>query len=298
VRKVIDSNQLQAPQLREYLGKSLKNFAVLPDFVAMEAYKGDSLKSIFKSMSVLADYPRQAIVLKGTAKIFSLHGRVKGLQRRLIDEVQTNEFSEFVHGLRLAENGNTRVQKQILDHGARASEHLDKMLNEAPGISVAIQEVVRRFTKEDLARIRSNNWFEPTLSQQIITTTTRLAVEVYNASPLTLRGAILKTNEFQNTFVFRVTLAFFIMALRKVADGGLNGLRPEKFRNDFVDMILVAYGTYFDGLMSADKNVNFMFTLTCELLFAFFEAEIPSISQHARGTNKAISSSPKSLPIQ
>jgi hypothetical protein len=43
-------------------------------------------------------------------------------------------------------------------------------------------------------------------------------------------------------------------------------------------MMLVAYGTYFDGLMSADKNVNYMFQETGLLLSALLDAEIPSLA--------------------
>ena len=57
MKLVIDSNQLQTPEFLEFLARSPKNLAVLPDFAAMEAYKGDSLKTIFKSMAVLADFP-------------------------------------------------------------------------------------------------------------------------------------------------------------------------------------------------------------------------------------------------
>ena len=67
MKLVIDSNQLQTSQFREFLSRSPSNLAVLPDFAAMEAYKGDSLKTIFKSMVVLADFPEQVIVLKGSA---------------------------------------------------------------------------------------------------------------------------------------------------------------------------------------------------------------------------------------
>ena len=45
MRKVIDSNYLQAPKLRDYFHKSNTNLAVITYYVAMEAYKGDTPKS-------------------------------------------------------------------------------------------------------------------------------------------------------------------------------------------------------------------------------------------------------------
>lgn len=56
-------------------------------------------------------------------------------------------------------------------------------------------------------------------------------------------------------------------------------MRPDRLRNDLVDMILVAYGTYFDGIMSDDENVNIMFTETCLILAGLFKAEIPALNR-------------------
>src|SRR6187431_469760 len=97
---VIDSNRLQSTELREFLNQSTQNKAVLPDFAAMEAYKGNTLKSIFKSMEVVCEFPSQVVILKGSAKVCGLHGRRKGLRRRLIDEVQTAHFPEYARALR------------------------------------------------------------------------------------------------------------------------------------------------------------------------------------------------------
>lgn len=51
-----------------------------------------------------------------------------------------------------------------------------------------------------------------------------------------------------------------------------------KLRNDMVDMAIVAYATYFDGLLSDDKIVNLMFDEVRTRLLAMFDAEIPSLA--------------------
>ena len=66
MRKVVDSNFLQSEKLEVYLSETTDNYAVLTDYVAMEAYKGDTLKSIYPSMEILTKHPQQAMVLKGT----------------------------------------------------------------------------------------------------------------------------------------------------------------------------------------------------------------------------------------
>ena len=65
-RKVVDTNCLQSEVLRAYLSASADNYAVLTDYAAMEAYKSDTLKSIYCSMELLAQHPKQVIILKGS----------------------------------------------------------------------------------------------------------------------------------------------------------------------------------------------------------------------------------------
>ena len=47
-------------------------------------------------------------------------------------------------------------------------------------------------------------------------------------------------------------------------------------------MMIVAYGTYFDDVMSADKNVNYMFQETGLLLSTLLDAEVPSLAMLQR----------------
>jgi hypothetical protein len=58
-RMVIDSNALQSEELRAF---SKNNFAVITDYLAMEAYKGNTMASIFRSMEILTQFPHQAII--------------------------------------------------------------------------------------------------------------------------------------------------------------------------------------------------------------------------------------------
>src|SRR5438105_12681588 len=85
-RKVVDSGMLQSPVLHRYLSASASNYAVLPDFVSIEAYKIGSIDRILERWEVISQFPKQVIVRKGTSKICGLRGRPSGLQRRLIDD--------------------------------------------------------------------------------------------------------------------------------------------------------------------------------------------------------------------
>ncbi len=53
-------------ELRAYLAASPANKAVITDYAAMEAHKGDTLNSIYKSMEILCEFSRQVVILKST----------------------------------------------------------------------------------------------------------------------------------------------------------------------------------------------------------------------------------------
>src|SRR5579862_4544251 len=114
MRKVIDNSMLQSTDLRRYLSASTSNFAVIPDFVAIEAYKVASVDEILRRWEIISHYPRQALVLKCTSIVCGLRGRGRGLQARLIDHKQTAAFETFCAGLRSALEGDVLYQRALL----------------------------------------------------------------------------------------------------------------------------------------------------------------------------------------
>ena len=57
------------------------------------------------------------------------------------------------------------------------------------------------------------------------------------------------------TFTFRFALCAYLHALHWIAAGNA-ARKPEDFRNDLVDVAIVAFATCFDGLLSNDKLAN------------------------------------------
>ena len=277
MRLVVDSNQLQSPALREFLRRSTSNRAVLPDFAAMEAYKDDTLNSIFKSMAVVSEFPSQVVVLKGSAKACGMSGRRKGLQRRLIDESQTSGFPEYVQALRLAQAGNLSLQRQILALGQSANEHFDKLLQDAQDMRLVFEVLGKAYTKEERTILREQRFYTPAMTDKLVRTLLEIVGMIFRDSPLVCRTPSYQ--ELPNTFIFRVALACYVMAITRAAYGGVRDVRPERLRNDLVDMMFVAYGTFFDGILSDDKGVNRMFTEACLLLSGAFEAHVPAMDR-------------------
>ena len=253
MRKVVDSNFLQSEDLRKYLAKSKSNFAVITDYAAMEAYKGDTLKSIFKSMEILSSYSRQVIILKNTLVTCGLSGRAKGLQRRLIDSGQTKDFPLFCAHLRAAKMGYAKLQKEILSMGWEATSHMDKILGDATGMVDTFDEVTKIYSIEELRLLRTGGYYTEEIIDKTFRAVMSLSRDLFANHP-----KIRKLPAFEvlsNTFIFRYSLCILVLILRWASTGSQKEIKPEKIRNDLVDLNFVAYGLYFDGLLTHEKKL-------------------------------------------
>jgi hypothetical protein len=81
--------------------------------------------------------------------------------------------------------------------------------------------------------------------------------------------------ELAYTFIFRYALAGYLVALRRIADGGAKNVKPEKIRNDIVDATYAAYATYFQGLLSNDTKANEIYGDANSFLNFFLAAPPP-----------------------
>lgn len=252
-RTIIDTNALQSPQLRAYLSRSPSHFAVLTDYSAMESYKGNTLVNIFRNMEVLADFPKQVIILKSTATVCGLRGRRAGLQRRMIDDDQTRNFQNYCDALQLAKRGHVSAQRQLLEHGREADAHLTRLLDDAVKLPEILETVAATFSEDELKIIRTKVPFTHSLMDKVLKFVIDLTASFFSTHPNVT--VIPGTNELTNTFLFRVALCSVVWALDWIGVGGAKGVKPEKIRNDIVDVNFATFATFFDGLLSMDNKV-------------------------------------------
>jgi hypothetical protein len=249
---VVDSNALQSPMLRDYLPESVSNFAVLTDYASMEAYKGNTLVSIFRSMEILADFPRQVTVLKTTGVVCGLRGRQPGLQRRLINHEQTRGFPKYCDRLFAANPSDVSLRKQLRHFGRAADAQMARMLADAANIPEAIDGIANTFTHAELKIIRTGMPFPEHLVRKILESVAMIFQSLYSQHP---RPAVVRNvDELPNTFLFRSALCSFLWALDWISMAGPKGVKIEKIRNDLVDVNFATYATYFDGLLSMDEK--------------------------------------------
>jgi hypothetical protein len=253
-RKVIDTNCLQCEVLRSYLWDSTSNYVVLTDYAAMEVYKGDTLTWIYDRMEILAQYPKQVLVLRGTQDICGLTGPAAASQEQMIDAAQTHDFSNYCRNLLAAQRGDLLLQQQLLEHGREATAHIDRMLFDMKTLSSGIDLMENTYSPAELKVLRRREEHTPQMRKKLIENVLLLARHLFKEHPFRLdypSGA-----ELRNTFIFRYALCAYISILKRIADGGAAQAKPEKLRNDVIDVNFAAFATYFDGFLTADKRAS------------------------------------------
>lgn len=260
MRKIVDSNFLQDNSLEEYLTASDSNYVVITDYTAIEAYKGDTLKSIFKSMSILSKYPDKVIMLKGSRLLAGLIPETCDPSEDFIDQDQTNGFPEFCKDLERAKNGDRGLEKRLLDFGKEANAQMDIMLKDAENLTKGIKRIASSFSEEELSIIKKNEpWTES-------------ITEKFRENILLLAGLMIKNHpdiddlptfpDLLNSYIFRYSIAAQFYVMNLISHDGFQGTRLEKLRNDVVDLHFVACATFFDGLLTKDKKAENIYTQT------------------------------------
>lgn len=254
MRKVIDSNMMQSPRLDEYLARSRDNYAVVTDYAAMEAYKGEGASMIHQTMEILGCYPSQVLILKDTQTVCGLKARGNGLQRRMIDWEQTAYFPTFCRALKQGQAKDKLVQQQIENFNKAANAHMERMLKDGEAFPDAFADLARMFTADELRRIRTRAPYKPATVDKIMQAVLSLAAIFFRDHPRVQKWP--SADQLRHTYIFRFALCSFVLVLMWIEAGAPKQLKPERIRNDTVDITFATYGTFFDGLLTGDKKAG------------------------------------------
>lgn len=260
MRKVIDNSMLQSIDRRRYLSASASHFAVLPDFVANESYKVASVEEILKRWEIISQFPRQALVLKGTSIICGLRGRGRGLQGRMIDHKQTALFPEFCAGLKKARTSDDRYQQALLKLSALAQQEIAIAAAAVPRVIESRRQLANTYTRAEARAIRSREELSRSLKEKFIRNVCLLFWMLMRDHPR-VRELPKDFDDGCNLYLFRFALCVHIWLLEWIADGSNEQSNAGRVRNDLIDLHVAAYGTFFDGLMTGDARMAYIHSI-------------------------------------
>lgn len=217
----------------------------------MEAIKGDTLASVYKSLAVLSEHPEQVVVLKTTWDVCRLHGGSRGLQRRLVDVPRTREFGIFSRALQSAQRGDLSMERELLRLGQEATAHLHSMRTDALGFLQSGLDSAKFFTRDEQRQVGSGAHLSAATLAKVIQACVWQSDVLFASHPSVRR---LPTRvELPNTYIFRSSLCHLLLILKWAYDGGASK-NPDRLRNDMVDTHFASYSTYFDELLSKDRT--------------------------------------------
>lgn len=266
MKMVIDANYFEHEDLRNYLRSSRENIAVLIDYAGMEMRKGDALRNVSRSLSILCHFPKQVLVLKGTREVAGLRMATQGLDKRLIDKTQTRDFAKFCAQTRRAVNGDNLLKAALEDSARTAKDHFDAMQKGMRQMEVVVAGYAKRFTQKELTELRTGRTYASGLDAKIAEHIFELWATVSRSHPDVKPAANIE--EAVNNIVFRYTAAGYVWLLEKLRSGVSieNVLSPKKVTSDFIDIVYVAYATYFDGILSKETRVQRNYEETLAML--------------------------------
>lgn len=267
MKKVVDANYLSDPDLEQYLLSDTQNKVVFTDYACMEAYKGNPLINLSKSLQIVSKFPNQVVILKGTRDVVKLTLLPNGIE--FIEDVdQTRYFSTFCQDIKSAIDGNSKLQAKILENGKIASDHFKQMQDDSRFIISAIYEIIKSLKSEHFESIRKKEPYSSELIDNIITNILIMAMYFFRHHPDVEK--IPNDSEIPNTYILRYSISCYLLTLKWISDGGPANIRSDRFRNDIIDMSYVAYATFFDGLLSRDKKMIEIYEETCFILKNIF----------------------------
>ncbi|MGY4334951.1 hypothetical protein ACVWWG_009419 [Bradyrhizobium sp. LB7.2] len=251
-RMVVDTNCLQAKELRDYLLDSPRNRVVVTPFVELEMLKGDAPVNVIRSTEILAEHAKQVVLTKDPMDVARLKGRRKGMKKRLSGGKRTSTFRKWSRNTRKrAERGDPRSLRHIDRRAAGARAQLADMRQNAETFQQNIDEARKRYTKEELEAFRAGN-FTPALIEKIRVHVMEMTQQFFESHPD--KPDWPPRDDIFHTFTFRFALCARLHAISVIANSVAKD--ADKLPNDFIDVSVAAYATCFDGLLSKDKLVQ------------------------------------------
>jgi hypothetical protein len=160
------------------------------------------------------------------------------------------------------------IEETGADAAENASARLDIMLADMGTYAANLQTAAKNYTEAELKILRTDQPYTPEMYDKLLDNIFDLAIRFFAAHPR--RPKLPPSIKAANSFIFRFAICVHVLSLKWIRVGVAPNADPKKFRNDAVDATIVAFASYFDGLLTHDAKAAELHRNTMFLLKQFF----------------------------
>jgi hypothetical protein len=259
-----DSNYLRDERLRKYLSAHTQHRLVIADLTLIEMFKNNALGTARDSLKIVADFPDQLFVLKPTHLWLDVKVRSEADLQQLIDPDRSADLRQLSRDYR-SEKALHGFGDRMKAREREASQYMEELKEQVRLLETSLQNLLREFSPSELTQIRKGKGTTRSLKEKMFNLVDEVTVEFVRTNQEPGRTAALNRHEAHGMFAYRYALCIVIAFISWV---GING-QPKKLHrrvNDVVDNQIAATSTYFNEILTNDKDLLFVASNVREVL--------------------------------
>jgi hypothetical protein len=266
VLKVADFNVLHSNELTDFLRASPENRVVVTDNMATECLKREGAANFRQSFNLLHEFCDRVLVLRPFKDARRLPPRELGFREALIDADKTLAFPGLCRRFR---TGDAETVAIIREQQLKNQDFVSKLR--------LIVDQNLRVAFNDLNANAGQEWIKRLRRCGLVDTAERDLVRWFsNLSTMAAYKSTFPEQRFPEPgdqlywFPFRYSVALTSLWLDWQRNGWQNSIPVNKLLNDNLDIIYIAYGTCFDGVLSGDKKLQRIASISAAVLTDYF----------------------------
>lgn len=251
-----DGNFLRDVRLRRYLSANTQHGLVLADLTVIEMFKKNAIGTARGSLKILADFPNQIFALKPTHLWLDTKVLSEADLQHLIDPDRSDELRQLSIDYK-CEGVINGFADRMKAHEIEASQYMRQLSCQVQTLESSLQELLKEFRADELTQIRTGQGITGALQKKMFNLVDEVTVEFVRANQEPGRSAPLMRSEAHGMFAYRYALCVVIGFTRWVSIGRqVKSL--ERRLNDVVDTQIAATSTYFNDVLTNDRDLHFV----------------------------------------
>lgn len=232
-----------------------RNHAVaFSDWTIIEMQKKNALKTSRESLAIVAKFPNQVFALRPVGDILDDEIRSKNDAIKLIDYPESVRLGQLAADLRRIPPPEN-LERTMQEAEAHASSMIERLRNEVSGWEDALVSAAGVFTREERRAIAMKQTVSDATRRKVMDLLLEATRNFMIDNQQRQGAAPMKVKDAMSMFGFRYSLCVLIHTLSWISEGAGRGKKLEKRVNDAIDLQVAAVGTFFEGVLSADKQV-------------------------------------------